>query len=207
MRIGFLLFDDFDLLDFVGPYDVFLTASRMVERDGGEPPFSVVTFGLEGKSVKAYGGVRITPDADAAHVHDLAVLVVPGAIAIKEVAARKPLVDLVGGLAQEAELVTSVCTGAFLLGAAGVLEGRAWTTHHEDVDALAESLGSAGRQRARWVDSGRVVTAGGLSSGIAMALHVVERFCGRELAVRTAEQIEYAWDPDDGVSTRGRPSI
>ncbi len=102
--------------------------------------------------------------------------------------------------------MASVCTGAFLLGEAGLLEGRAWTTHFEDIDLLAQAIGVEGATReVQWVDSGEVVTAGGLSSGIDMALRLVERLAGRDLATATARQIEYAWDPDDGVTTgRGR---
>ena len=77
-----------------------------------------------------------------------------------------------------------------------MLEGRRWTTHWEDVDELAARVAGTGEAWVRWVDEGRVITAGGLSSGIAMALHVVDRFVGRELAVRTGRQIEYDWDPE-----------
>jgi transcriptional regulator GlxA family with amidase domain len=100
-------------------------------------------------------------------------------------------------------LVASVCTGAFILGELGLLDDRPWTTHWEDVDVLSPRVKGEGRPGVRWVDSGRVVTSGGLSSGIAMALHLVERLAGRELAVRTARQIEYDWDPELGVSTEG----
>ncbi len=102
-------------------------------------------------------------------------------------------------LAVSGALVTSVCTGAFLLGDAGLLDGRPFTTHWEDVEALDRRLHvypPRGR-REPWVDAGAVVTAGGLSSGIAMALHVVDRAAGRDLAIRTARQIDYAWDPDE----------
>jgi transcriptional regulator GlxA family with amidase domain len=91
-----------------------------------------------------------------------------------------------------------VCTGAFVLQSLGFLDGRPWTTHWEDVEDLEARTGRAGAGQAwvRWVDAGEVVTAGGLSSGIAMALHLVDRFAGRDLALRTARQIEYNWDPD-----------
>jgi transcriptional regulator GlxA family with amidase domain len=203
MRIGIVVFEQVDLLDVGGPYEVFLTASRLVERDGGEAPFNVLTLGVSGEPVSAYGGLRLTPGATLVDSGPLDVLIVPGAIAIDEVLTDSELVGAVRGAADEAPVLASVCTGAFILGALGRLEGRPWTTHWEDVGALAAGLEGAGPGEAwvRWVDTGEVVTSGGLSSGIAMALHLVERFAGRDLAVRTARQIEYEWDPEAGRRT------
>jgi len=198
MRIGILLFDQVDLLDAGGPYEVFLTASRLVVRDGGEPPFEVMTVGSTPDPVAAYGGLRLTPHATLADCGPLDVLVVPGAIVIDDVIADGGLIAAVTSSARAAGVVASVCTGAFILGSIGLLAERSWTTHWEDVSALAERVGGGGAAWVRWVDSGEVVTAGGLSSGIAMALHLVERFEGRELALRTARQLEYEWDPDAG---------
>jgi transcriptional regulator GlxA family with amidase domain len=207
MRIGIVVFEQVDLLDVGGPYEVFLTASRLVERDGGEPPFEVVTLGLTGAPVASYGGLRLTPQATLAQAGRLDVVVVPGAIRIDDVLADSELVGAVRRAAEDASVVASVCTGAFVLGALGVLEERAWTTHWEDVADLAGRVAGAGQAWVRWVDAGEVVTAGGLSSGIAMALHLVERFAGRELALRTARQIEYDWDPeptDPGTANMNR---
>jgi transcriptional regulator GlxA family with amidase domain len=196
MRIGIVVFEQVDLLDVGGPYEVFLTASRLVERDGGEPPFEVVTLGRTGASVASYGGLRLTPQATLAEAGRLDVVVVPGAIRIDDVLADSELLGAVRRAAEDASVVASVCTGAFVLGALGVLEERAWTTHWEDVEDLAGRVAGAGEAWVRWVDAGEVVTAGGLSSGIAMALHLVDRFAGRDLALRTARQIEYEWDPE-----------
>ena len=195
MRIGILLFDRVDLLDVGGPYEVFLTASRLVERDGGSPPFEVVTLGAVPGPVTAYGGLRLTPQATLADCGPLDVFVVPGAVAIDEVISDEALMTAVAPVADDASTVASVCTGAFILGALGVLAGRPWTTHWEDVEELSSRVSTPGEAWVRWVDTGEVVTAGGLSSGIAMSLHLVDRFEGRELAVRTATQIEYEWDP------------
>ena len=195
MRIGILLFDQVDLLDVGGPYEVFLTASRLVARDGGEPPFEVVTLGAGPGPVATYGGLRLTPQATLAECGPLDVLVVPGAIAIDEVISDAALMSAVAPVARGVPVVTSVCTGAYILGALGVLEERPWTTHWEDVEELAGRVGGRGRAWVRWVDADEVVTSGGLSSGIAMSLHLVDRFEGRELAVRTARQLEYEWDP------------
>lgn len=193
-----MVFEQVDLLDVGGPYEVFLTASRLVERDGGEPPFEVLTVGLTGEPVASYGGLRLTPQATLADAGRLDLLVVPGAVRIDDVVADSELVGAVRGAAESAGTVASVCTGAFVLGAIGLLEGRAWTTHWEDVEDLAGRVGGTGQAWVRWVDAGEVVTAGGLSSGIAMALHLVDRFAGRELALRTARQIEYEWVPEPG---------
>ncbi len=196
MRIAILVFEQVDLLDVGGPYEVFLTASRLQVCDGAEPTFDVVTVGLTRDPVTAYGGLRLTPHhaIDEAGAVDL--LVLPGAISIDDVLADEALMTAVDVAARRAQTVASVCTGAFLLGRLGLLEGRRWTTHWEDVPDLAARITGTGEAWVRWVDEGRVVTAGGLSSGIAMALHLVDRFAGRELAVRTARQIEYDWDPE-----------
>lgn len=195
MRVGILLYEQVDLLDVGGPYEVFLTASRLVVRDGGEPPFEVLTIGVTRDSVEAYGGLRLTPHTTLAASGALDVLVVPGAIAIDVVIADAALMSAVGASARDAGVVASVCTGAFILGALGLIGERPWTTHWEDVPTLAERVEGRGEARVRWVDAGEVVTSGGLSSGIAMSLHLVDRLAGRELAARTAKQIEYEWNP------------
>jgi transcriptional regulator GlxA family with amidase domain len=203
MRIGIVVFDQVDLLDLGGPYEVFLTASRLVERDGAEPPFEVLTVGLGAEPIAAYGGLCLFPTADLDDCGELDLLVVPGAISYGDVVADKTLLAAIRRAAEGAAIVASVCTGAFILGELGLLDGRQWTTHWEDVDALRLWVPGAGAGEAwvRWVDTGEVVSSGGLSSGIAMALHLVDRFAGRDLALRTARQIEYSWDPEAGPQT------
>lgn len=199
VRVGLLLFDEVDLLDFGGPYEVFLTADRLLRRAGDDRRFEVRSLTLDGEPVTAYGGVGLVPDTKLDPSLELDVLVVPGAIAIDRVAADRSLIDAIRSMSGHVRVVSSVCTGAFLLGRAGLLDARPWTTHFEDIDILAGSIGGEGATRGvEWVDSGDVVTAGGLSSGIGMALHLVERLVDRELAVATARQIEYAWDPGSG---------
>jgi len=195
VRVGILLYPGVDLLDAGGPYEVFLTASRLVVRDGGAPPFEVVTVGVGPGPSAAYGGLGLTPHTTAEEAGRLDVLVVPGTIDVDRALADRDLVESVGRLAAGAELTSSVCTGAFLLAEAGLLSGHRWTTHWEDIDLLAERYGLDGGVRGvRWVDAGPVVTGAGLSSGIAMALHLVDRLAGRALAERTARQLDTDWD-------------
>ena len=191
-----VVFDGMDLLDAGGPYEVLMTASRLLERDGHAHALRVQAAGLDSGVVHAYGGLGVEASVALAEVTGTNVLVVPGAIDISLLTDNHELLAQVARLAGTATLTLSVCTGSFLLGAAGLLADRPWTTHHEDIDALAPFIGSDRAERGpRWVDSGDIVTAAGLSSGIAGALHVVERLFGRELAQRTAKQIEYDWSP------------
>jgi transcriptional regulator GlxA family with amidase domain len=183
-RIAILLFDGCDLLDVGGPYEVVLTANRLAARDGAPPPFDLLTVSHAAAAVTAYGGLGLHPTHASAEVRELAVR-------------DATLVADVRALTERARIVTSVCTGSFLLAAAGALHGRPATTHHEDLAALGarHDVGTtvAGR---RFVDDGDVVTAAGLSSGLSLGLHLVDRIAGRDLAAATARQLEHSWDPD-----------
>jgi len=195
-RVGLLLFEQFDLLDVGAPYEVLLTANRLAVRGGDEAPFEVDVVGLDTAPLEAYGGMVLTPTRRLSEVvDDLEVLVVPGAIDVDGALAAPTLVEAVRDAATTVPVLASVCTGAFVLGRADLLTGRAWTTHWEDVAALGDEVGDGGR-RARWVDDGDVVTGGGLSCGLDLGLHLVARYAGRALAEAAARQIDHAWSPD-----------
>ena len=102
--------------------------------------------------------------------------------------------DWIARASLEARITASVCTGAFLLAASGVVTSDAVTTHWEDIaDLRAQFPALNVREDLRWVDTGRIVSSAGISAGIDMSLHLVERLAGRELAERTARQMDYAW--------------
>lgn len=199
-RVAILVFNGFDLIDAGGPYEVFLTASRLAERDGDAPLYDVVLVSPDGGDASAFGGMTLTGLTAASDAGPVDTVVVPGTIDVAAALAEPGLMAAVQALVGAAPVVTSVCTGAFLLARAGVLEGRAATTHWEDVDDLAATgeMGEA-RRGVRWVDTGEVVTSGGLTSGIHMALHIVARDCGEEMAVRTAKQLDQPWDPSGRI--------
>ncbi len=200
-HVGLLLFDDVDLLDVGGPYEILLTANRLAVRTGQQPPFEVTTVVADGaeRAVTAYGGLGLVATSDVEQAGALDVVVVPGAVDVDAVLANEAVTRALARVVADAGLVTTVCTGSLLLARQGLLDDVAGaTTHHEDLPDLAAILGERA-VRARWVDAGSVVTAGGLSNGLAMALHLVDRLAGRDLAVATALQVDYPWDPDDGV--------
>lgn len=195
-RVAILLFDGFDLIDAGGPYEVFLTASRLAERDGFPPQYEVVLVSSGGADAVAFGGMTLTALHDSADVGQVDIAIVPGTVDVAAAVADPVLASTVEGLLNSSRVTASVCTGAFLLAEAGVLEGKRATTHWEDVDDLARTGNVAEAiSGVRWVDEGDVVTSGGLASGMHMALHLVARDFGVEHAVRTARQLDLPWDP------------
>jgi len=196
LRIVLLLFDAVDLIDVSGPYEVLITANRLANRRGDAAPFHVLTASADGREVTAYGGLGLRPQAALGDLGDVDVLIVPGAIDIDGALGDPALAGIARTYADGGVLVMSICTGAFVLGAAGLLDGRPFTTHFEDVAELARRVDSGTPDdTVRWVDDGAVITAGGMTSGIAAALHLVERTAGRDLAEATARQIDYPWTP------------
>ena len=201
--VGILVYEGCDLLDVGGPYEAVLTADRLQARRRAEPRFEVRTLATDLEPVTAYGGLELGGHRRMREVDHLDVIVVPGTVDVDAALGDARLVTAVGELARRSDLVASVCTGSFLLAAAGLLEGRRATTHHEDLAALAarEDVGAV-HGGVRFVVDGQVVTAAGLSSGLSLGLHLVDRLVGRELALATARQLEHPFDPTgrDGVA-------
>src|SRR5690606_33918691 len=135
LTIGILLFDQVEVLDFAGPFEVLSTASRVALRAGAPAPFKAVLIGQSGAVVHARAGLRVTPDHDLGSHPPLDVLLVPGGD-VTEVLKEADVIRWVKATSEAARLTASVCTGAFLLGAAGLIDGRRVTTHWEDVDDL-----------------------------------------------------------------------
>lgn len=189
-HVGILLFDDVEVLDFAGPFEVFSTASRIVERSGAPRPFDVFTVAAQ-SSVRARHGLVVVPMHRIGEEPPIDVLVVPGGV-VSAVLRHRPTIEWIADRARSSRLVSSVCTGAFLLAEAGLLHGRPATTHWEDLDDLAAAYPRVGvRRGVRFVDDGDVITSAGISAGIEMSLHVVGRLLGPDWARRTARQMEY----------------
>ena len=193
--IGIYLYDNVEVLDYSGPFEVFSTASRVKLRlrpDSPEP-FTVITVAATKRPVRARGDLQTLPHCDLANCPHLDVLIVPGGIVDGELA-RDEVIAWIARTAARASITASVCTGAFLLGKAGLLRGRTATTHWQDLANLHASFpGTEIAPGSRWVDEGPIVTAAGVCAGIDMSLHLVARLEGEELAMRTARQMEYDW--------------
>ena len=190
MRIGIYVFDEVEVLDFAGPFEVFSTAGRLQERAGvpaGDRLFpSLVSVS---RTVTARGGLVVSPRWLVRLAPRLDLLVIPGGIVDAELENELAL-DWFRAHAAHSP-IASVCTGAFLLAQAGLLDGRRATTHWAECDDLEARFPAVQVERdVRFVDEGDVVTAAGVAAGIDMSLHLVERFGGRALAEETARLTE-----------------
>lgn len=196
--IGILLYDDIEVLDFAGPFEVFSTAERVHGRlnPRGEPVFKVCLISETGGLARARGGMQVQAQHGFVDAPLLDVLLVPGGVVTRELE-KPPVLEWIAHRARSARIVASVCTGAFLLGKAGLLRGRRVTTHWEDLEDLRALLpDSHVEEGTRWIDEGNIVTSAGISAGLDMSLHLVERLAGLDLTLRTARQMDYAWNRD-----------
>jgi transcriptional regulator GlxA family with amidase domain len=182
MKVAFVLTEGANVIDMAGPWEVFqdtMTGDRMA--------FQLFTVGESKSSVAMTGGLRVVPHytfANAPHADIVVIGAQRGATALPEWLRART---------KDSRVVMSVCTGAFKLADAGLLEGKKATTHHEFWDAFAKKFPNVQLERgSRFVQSDDVLfTAGGLTSGIDLALHIVEKFYGPEVADRTAAYMEY----------------
>jgi transcriptional regulator GlxA family with amidase domain len=191
-NLAILIFEDVEVLDFCGPFEVFSVANAFTD----PPAFHVFTVAERPGPVLTRGGLSVNPLHRLADCPRPDLLLVPGGQGTRREMNNAVLTDWIKARSQEAELVLSVCTGALLLAKAGLLDGLEATTHHGAIDLLRQTAPKATvHADRRFVDNGRVVCSAGIAAGIDMSLHVVARLLGPEVAEKTARQMEYPWQP------------
>lgn len=195
-NVAILIFDNVEVLDFAGPYEVF-SRTRLVpgpesRRTDDSAPFNVFTVAPSAGTLRATGGLQVVPDYDFASAPPIDILLVPGGFGTRPLLEDAAALDWIVRVAGTAQVVTSVCTGALLLARGGLLDGKRATTHWLALDLLEQIGGGkvSVERGTRYVDDG-VVTSAGVAAGIDMAFWVVEKLCGREVADETARYIEY----------------
>jgi putative intracellular protease/amidase len=187
IQVGIVLFDGVQIIDFSAPYEVF-----------GAAGFGVTTLSVDGKPVTTAMGLKVTPDLAFAAAPAFDVLLVPGGD-VGDARKDARILEFVRARSKGAKAVLSVCTGAAIVAASGVLDGLKATTFKPYLDKFAKDFPKVQVIRdVRWVDNGTVITAAGLASGIDGALHVVARLRGIEVARSTAVHLEYDWKPEGG---------
>ena len=187
--IAILAFEGAEELDFVGPWEVFTMAAAVI------PDSCVVHLVAErGGEVRCAKGLRVI----ASHSFETApapdIVVVPGGQGSRGESSNPAMLDYLSKAAGQAELMTSVCTGSFVLEAAGLLKGKRATTHWASMDRL-RALGTVNVVAERWLDEGKVITSSGVSSGIDMALYITGRLWGAGNARLVQKAMEYFPEP------------
>ena len=197
MHIGIYIYDNAEVLDFAGPFEVFSTANRFLEKD---KQHKVSLIAEKASPVHARGGFRVMPDFSISEHPPIDVLVVVGGVHTEEVK-KTNVTAWIADVARSARRVASVCTGAFLLAEAGLLAGRDVTTHWEDCDDLQQAYPALNVKRnVRWVQSDPLITSAGISAGIDMSLALVALLYEQSLAEQTARQMEFDWTLNPAVS-------
>ena len=188
--VAVLLFPGVELLDFAGPFEVFSAARTSTE--SRERLMDVFTVAESLEPIRCNNPLSVIPDYVLADCPRADVLVVPGGMGTRSAVDRPDLIEWIAARARDAELATGVCTGSFLLAKAGLLHGRPATTHWASIERMRSDFPELEvREEMRWVDAGAVISSAGVSAGIDMALHVLERLYGKPVADATARWIQY----------------
>lgn len=191
MNIGIYIYDNAEVLDFSGPFEVFNVAKRLSKND-----WDIFLISERGSLVKARGTFPVQPHYSIESHPDLDLLVVVGGIHTEEIK-KENVISWVFKSSGSAKIVASVCTGCFLLAEAGLLNGLSVTTHWEDIPDLESQYPLLNVSKTqRWIRDGKFVTSGGISAGIDMSLFLVSEIASAALAEKTAKQMEYRWQKD-----------
>ena len=192
-RLGIVIFDEIEVLDFCGPFEVFSVTRLNEERRQEEPsPFEVLLVSQFKRPATTTGGMKVIPDVIFDNCPALDILVVPGGWGTRKEMHNETMLSFVRSRAPQAETLASVCTGALILGNAGLLDGLRATTHWRSLQMMQELFPKVTvDSKSHVVRAGKVITSAGISAGIDMALHVVADYFGEGIARSTARHIEY----------------
>ena len=188
-QLGILIFDDVEVLDFAGPFEVFSVANQL----SGYKLLEVYTFSQTTLPIRARNGLQVVPDHSINSLPPLDYLVLPGGDGTKKIVQNGSFIEEIKQQVLSSEWTMSVCSGSRILGKAGFLEHKPYCTHHEVYESIQEMVPSALPQPdLRFIQTDdRLWTAAGISAGIDLALHLTEVTFGKELALATAIYMEY----------------
>ena len=198
LTVGILIFNKVQVLDFAGPFDVFATARLREQPELSDPsPFEVVFIAEYPRPIVSTGGMRVRPDYTVNDSPELDILIVPGGLGEREEHGNHVLLHFIRTQAKKVKTLASVCTGAILLGKAGLLDGKRATTHWMSIGRMREMLPETEvLEKVRYVEDGNIITSAGISSGLDMSLRVVDIHLGPEVAKATALELEYPYPRD-----------
>ena len=189
--VGIFLFNEVEVLDFAGPFEVF-SITKVHE----EKPFTVYTVSQNGEMITARNGLKVKPDYSIEDLPPVDILIIPGGKGARENEVKNDIIiNWVRQQMKEVKLMTSVCTGALLLAKAGLLEGLKATTHWASIQTFKKDFPNVEvMENVKFVDEGHIITSAGISAGINMSFYIVKNLLGMEVAAVTAKSMEYDID-------------
>jgi transcriptional regulator GlxA family with amidase domain len=192
-QVGILIFENVEVLDFCGPFEVFSVTRLDEEKRRDEPsPFNVFLVAKTTKPVVTTGAMKVLPDYDLDHCPPLDILLVPGGWGTRKEMNNERLLQWIKNRAKQVEILASVCTGSLVLGKAGLLDGKRATTHWRSLDWMQELFPNVTVEKhLHFVEDGNLFISAGISAGIDMSLKVVARYCGEAVTRAAAKQMEY----------------
>jgi putative intracellular protease/amidase len=197
-RVGIILYDQVDVLDYAGPLEVFSVTRLDRETDGAKQtknPFQVLLVSETMHVVTTSGGMQVLPQLSFDACPQLDILIVPGGWGARRERYNLNMIHFIRKQQETVKVVASVCTGALILGQAGLLEGKKATTHWQSLDLLSSEFGNVlVKRRQHWTQDGTLFTSAGISAGIDMSLKIVHAIFGERIARRTAMYMEYPLD-------------
>ncbi|MBB6674011.1 DJ-1/PfpI family protein [Cohnella nanjingensis] len=200
-KVGILLFDDVEVLDFAGPFEVFAVTTINRGQADAYQPFEVSTISETGKLITATNGLKVTPDYSLVTAPYFDLLVIPGGMGTRREIDNQVLLDWINKRHGEVKWMTSVCTGSFLLAKNGLLNNKRATTHWASIERMRNDFPKINVvEGMKFVDEDRIVTSAGISAGIHMAFHMIRRLLGTRVAEETARFMEYDIRFDEQIS-------
>jgi transcriptional regulator GlxA family with amidase domain len=199
--VGIVIFDAVEVLDACGPFEVFSVARIPNEHGDEYRLFQVYTVAQSRRLITCRGGLLLEPHYDMYSHPGLDLILVPGGWGVRRERTNSVLLEWLRKQNEKCELTLSVCTGAFLLAEAGILRGLRATTHWNSLEWMRHQYSDVRMiDDQRFVDEGRIITSAGISAGIDMSLHVIQRLHGSQTARWTARRMEYKWESEASVS-------
>jgi len=188
-NVGILIFDDAEVLDFAGPFEVFAITAEI----NNDELFNVFTVGSTPRPIRAVNGLSVNPTYDFSNAPHIDILIVSGGGGTRKVMKDEAVLSWVRQAHQAAEVTLCICSGSRIFGALGLLAGKPYATHHQVYEHMHEiEPNGIPQPTKRFVKtSAKLYTSGGISAGIDLSFHVVEQLHGRDITTKTAEYMEY----------------
>jgi len=188
LSVGIFLFNEVELLDFAGPFEVFSVTAEL----NNYRLFNVFTITENGGKIRTVNGLRVVPDYDFTNHPPIDLLIVPGGVGTKVEMTKEPVLKWLKEQYGTSQNTMSVCSGTRLLGKLGLLDNMEMITHHEVIADMKEiAPKTIVKEDARFTDNGKILTSAGISAGIELSLYVVEKLYGKKIADKTAIYMEY----------------